>query len=405
MAIISFRQRLHDLFGDTLNLEQGWRQGTWNEYFRSYPEDYPYRDQDGHISVAAFLDSLLWPSTYTEEQAHPEKAELPYSNRIQGITSYICPPGELYWIISQNKKQDGEGQLTFLQSSKDLTAPPFKQFFISEPELKDTGAHHFGDPCVFNNNFILVPYEGTEFTNNAPDNEKAPLLAIFQIMELNDPPDQTTHFYPNTLGYIGYVYLSRQGTENRQAPWCASHKDIVFSSRFSSLGEGDASLSPELYIYKLKTTPLLSITPRTPSHEYTLKKNDGSSINIRRIQGGDISPQGHIYLVSDVSYYGEIDENNNTCEGGGIHMFDLTTGRWVNRIKIDGHQTTFGIYAEYELEGICIRDADLYPKHQLTNGQIHMCVFDFDWIDGYKRYNDQAWIRHWSVVHNEKQYI
>ncbi|MCA9645873.1 MAG: hypothetical protein KC492_34520 [Myxococcales bacterium] len=399
MAIISFRQRLHDLFGDTLDLEQGWRQGTWNEYFRSFPEDYPYRDQDGHISVAAFLDSLLWPSMYTEEQRHPDGVELPYSTRIQGITSYLSEPDALYWIISQNKDEDGRGKLTFLQSILNLvTSDPFRTFEIYEPDLAATKAHHFGDPCVFDNRFILVPYEGTVYPASAPVTEQAPLLVAFEIQTIFDPPNQTTYSYPDSIQYSGYSYLSQQGPNHRQAPWCACYKDFIFSSRFSSLEDDDANLQPEIYLYKITATNPFGIEPRTKmgSEKYKLKKKNGDPINIRRIQGGDISHNGHIYLVSDVKINGEKDANNKLSEGGGIHMFDITTGRQIYHIKIDGHQS----FSSYELEGICIRDADVYPRHPLTKGQIHMCVLDVD-----LRPPDQAWIRHWSTDPNEKQYI
>jgi hypothetical protein len=86
-------------------------------------------------------------------------------------------------------------------------------------------------------------------------------------------------------------------------------------------------------------------------HEW-LKYEDGSPFVGYRIQGGCISPHGHLYLVEDVDKkHGEV--------RGGIHGFRLSDGRrFLFRHVTEPHgtqagDTKYGTRPAYEFQDIC----------------------------------------------------
>jgi hypothetical protein len=74
---------------------------------------------------------------------------------------------------------------------------------------------------------------------------------------------------------------------------------------------------------------------------FELSDGDGSSINMKRIQGGTFDPDGNLYLVSD-------SQNSDA----GIHAFDMIFGRRLFKSHIKYNPGA----PKQELEGITFWD-------------------------------------------------
>jgi len=115
----------------------------------------------------------------------------------------------------------------------------------------------------------------------------------------------------------------------------------------------------QLFLRYLRRFPLYEEDGRTP-------------LKLSHIQGLEFSKtSGLLYLVSD------------SGAAGGIFVFDPTTGKKLQRIKVAYDPTFFGETKE-ELEGITIWDLD--------RGQVHLIM-----IDNVGRGADDFYFKHFHV--------
>ena len=119
--------------------------------------------------------------------------------------------------------------------------------------------------------------------------------------------------------------------------------------------------------------------------EFSLKNTSGlGDADIRRIQSGKISPNGHLWLLSDSS-----DE-----DGGGLYGFCLITGLLKVHIPING-----GSF-DRELEGVFFYyfDPALNPYSQY--GIMHVVVLNGDLLE-----SDNTYILHWNLNEFWRDYV
>jgi hypothetical protein len=155
------------------------------------------------------------------------------------------------------------------------------------------------------------------------------------------------------------------------APWCAIHPSTgrLYISNFDT---------DRVEIYEVRTTAdSLTLThERSLRLKYSEAKDDDIRGQVRRVQGGVISPSGKLYLATD---------DGRT----GIVIFDAASGAWLGRIPIE-YKRRFGPMMRQEVEGIDLFDADA-RNVPFISGQLHILL---QAGAGRGRY----WFKHWAVA-------
>ena len=223
-----------------------------------------------------------------------------------------------------------------------------------DTELKNEGYNHFGDPDwsdFFQTPFLFVPVEHE-------NKSKFSKVAIFKDNN-ND-----------RLQYEGSLDLIPGNIEDRNqkdAPWLAIHpkNGLLFTSRFNAIDK--------LRVYKFSSSSLSEISFYK---YYTLFGKDDGPIEVRRIQGGCFSPNGHLFLLAEDGYL-----------GSGIYGFDMRTGRLAAFIDAELHRG----YGQ-EFEGITIWNLDQINNTSNIRGQIHAGL-----IDNVAAHGLDFYFKHWRV--------
>jgi hypothetical protein len=183
-------------------------------------------------------------------------------------------------------------------------------------QLAQRGCNHFGDPH-FANGYLLVPVEGCREVSVG----SIVYLAIFD----------------SQLNLICYDDLWKQenGPNDTNAGWVTV--DPISGYLYSS-GNSLNSASP-LYTYWIDWTAIyFDLNPHwflydTPIGNRHLVRQDGTSINLKTIQGGVFSDDGKLfYLTSGSSDCGA---DNNGTELGGLRVFEADTGMLIARQGTD----------------------------------------------------------------------
>ncbi len=248
---------------------------------------------------------------------YPYDAEPEWSDEAQGLAHdrdnwFITQRGRLWKIpVTQNLNNvDLDDQGVIVKSLCYGRAPETNQCFRTDmPELISEGYNHLGDPDYFEfggEGFVLVPLEGGR-----------PAIGAFRA---------------DTLQYVNHAYLTGQ----THAGWCAvDRQDRVYSSSkdLSSVNRYAVDWST-----LLSTEPPLTLPNPTRIH---LTDESGSPVEIRNMQGGELSPSGQLMYVS-AGHLG------NPRQSWGIHVFDLSTKRRIQR------STNGSGHFNYEFDSDCV---------------------------------------------------
>ncbi|MFT3772665.1 MAG: hypothetical protein QM820_45315 [Minicystis sp.] len=274
---------------------------------------------------------------YSEMTPYPFEAELDWHYRAQGITHL----GDSWYITNV---EDQEKQLNYIfrvPVSKDLGVPGQYTAMAAMPTDADwEGCSHFGDPDAFGD-LIVVPVQGCKTGRR---------LAIYDA-DLNLKGFKTIR--PTDVG----------GSEDIAA-WIAFNPNtgLMYTSRYDNCDR--------VYVYKFHDTK----EPDFVDYAYTIYLHK----TLDRVQGGDISDTGHLYLSSD---------------GNADHPESGTHGIYVFRVlgKNAELQRTIGFskyvagsgrfYSGDEVEGMDLWDLSLVDdKHASLGegGQVHLVVVDLD---------------------------
>jgi hypothetical protein len=276
----------------------------------------------------------LFEAYYNYLGNYPKGAETDWSWEAQGLAHdddhwFITQRWRLWKIpVTQDLKSVSAGGEVL---SKWLYKPPF--YAPGDlPELYSEGYNHLGDPCYYEfggQGYVLVPVEG----------DAQPAIAIFRAKDLE---------------YVIHAYLPGQS----HAAWCA----VDPQGNLYSSNEDITAIRK----YRPQWNTLLnSNTPRSLDGPTFINLLDeaGSTVTLRAMQGGEISPSGELlYLVAD-----------------GIHVFELSTGKRIQR-STNGYgqfNYEFGNCCFEEPEGITIWDLD-DGRAPNIRGQLHVLMLDND---------------------------
>jgi hypothetical protein len=121
--------------------------------------------------------------------------------------------------------------------------------------------------------------------------------------------------------------------------------------------------------------------------EINLLPETGSSVTIQNLQGGVLSPTGQLLYLVAGHYKG-------TDPTWGIHVFDLSTRRRVQRSTNGSGYFNYEFHSEYEEEpeGITIWDLD-EPK---ISGQLHVLMLDNDEPGLFDSNEDDIYLKHYT---------
>jgi len=241
-------------------------------------------------------------------------------------------------------------------------------FFSPELWKCQTGYNHFGDPECYETNgqtFLLVPVE------RQPDH---PAIALFSA---------------DSLAYLDHADLDQQ----IQAPWCAvDPQGNVYTSNF------DVNNDNPIRKYTVDWDRVIaSGTLRlTLTNSFWLTNDSGTFMTLSNVQGGVITPSGTLlYLVA--GYNGQLRESD------GIHVFDLASGRRVQRSTLGFGSFNFefdptGVIQE-EPEGLTFWDLD-DGRAPGISGQLHVLLLDNDCGDP-----DDVYFKHYAgILHVDRSY-
>lgn len=264
----------------------------------------------------------------------PGPLQSDWSNEAQGLTH-----DDDHWYITQNDPQrlwkiPVTHNLNYVSCGGSVVCRTLNDW----PALHDEGYNHLGDPSYYEG-FVIVPVEGGP----------VPAIAVFRA---------------DNLQYVVHAYL----TEQRAAGWSAvdpqgnvyssNSRDVIAIKKYAV--DWDTLQSSD--------TPLILTTDA----EIILFDEDGSLVTpLQIMQGGVISPSGKLlYIVA--GYYDELRPTD------GIHVFDLSTGRRVQRSTNGyGHfnyEFHPGCCDFQEPEGITIWDLENTPSPH--HGQLHVMLLD-----------------------------
>jgi hypothetical protein len=223
------------------------------------------------------------------------------------------------------------------------------------PQLKDF--NHFGDPDYYEfegQGFVIVPLEHLD------DHKPCSAFGVFRA---------------DSLDYVAFECLPEQA----EGPWVAvDPQGNMYSSNSKTAKVNKYSVDWLM----LRNEQRLILKSEPP---LDLLDEQGNSVTLNSFAGGVISPSGQLlYIVAD-----------------GIHVFDLSTGRRVQRSTNDSGYFSFefddSFFVREEPEGITIWDLDDGRAPGIT-GQLHALLLDNDIGD------DNVYLKHYTgtiyVDHN-----
>jgi hypothetical protein len=312
---------------------------------------------------------------------YPSDANPGWHENVQGLTHdrdnwFITQTGRLWKIpvecdLGSVSRGDRGVLVKRLWDYEPQTNPHIPPRIVTDiPELWTAGYNHLGDPGYYEfdgRGYIVVPIEESK---NEPGG-KAPFA-----------PPAIAVFRADTLEFANYACLTGQTS----AGWCAVDPQSRVYSSSGNLGT--------LHRYAVDWNTLLSSkTPLTLPNptRIDLADESGFPVEIRSMQGGEISPSGQLlYLVA--GYFGDLDSS------WGIHVFDLSTQRRVQRstngsghFNYEFHPTcSFPTYNCEEPEGITIWDLD-DGRAPGIRGQLHVLLLRNEYFS-----DDDVYLKHYT---------
>lgn len=240
-------------------------------------------------------------------------------------------------------------------------------------KLQAQGYNHFGDIDCYNN-VLYAPLEAIGFS--AP-----PIIAVFNA---------------DTLEFMDYdvlesmkVQKSKNSLFHGNAAWVAVDPSdgVLYVSGWDTTYE----------IHRFKQTIKgkqgnWQFTLQNMNNPYGLKDNYGKSMYLDAVQGGVITPKGHLILASDDGPRWCVNPPcTNDANKSGIWTFSLKKGKLIDHLKVDYSP---GFWEYEEIEGITYWDMDSFPPLPF-GGQVHLVILDQDlWGDDiiFKHYKTPLWL-------------
>lgn len=368
--MISLRQRLIDTGYDSGNLQNGLRASIFHPFYNQVEHwvCLPYQADEGGgvISVRKLLDGMMWPSLsdFVQLSNEPNDQTEAYSENVQGAAAYK----DKYIVFSQYLD---EGLPPTTRNRRLVLWPlpgplvgqqPLRYYTITNNDVRPEQKHP-GSPDI-NKNILIVPMD--EFV--------PPGIVSYELEDFSP--------FIKIKKFSNYPESSPQGSRRDTNPWCAftPNGQCIISSKFYN--QGVPEIGNKIYFYDSK---ILSLDTLPLIGEFSLKNTSGlGDADIRRIQSGKISPNGHLWLLSDSS-----DE-----DGGGLYGFCLITGLLKVHIPING-----GSF-DRELEGVFFYyfEPALNPYSQY--GIMHVVVLNGDLLE-----SDNTYILHWNLNEFWRVYV
>jgi hypothetical protein len=237
----------------------------------------------------------------------------------------------------------------------DLSTSPKKWVGIPS-QLSQRGCDHFGDPD-FANGYLLVPVEGCKNSSGA-----IVYLAVFD----------------SQLNLICYddLYQQENTPDGTNAGWVAV--DPITGYLYSS-GYSLNSVSL-LHTYRIDWTAIFSdVNPHwflydTNIGNRRLVRQDGTSVDLKTIQGGVFSGDGRLfYLTSGAN---SCDVSSDGADRGGLRVFDAATGILIakagNGYGYFDYENHCGFSDYEEPEGLDYVDMSVRPGPYY--GQLHVLL-------------------------------
>jgi hypothetical protein len=339
--------------------------GRWtNNWTCATPGDYGLNvaARKGNVEGTAktrirVVASDLWPGYYKWPSDYPQARESGWSDELQDVTH-----DDQHWYFSKGITSDKYKLWKFPVThnlNDKVSSPRPEKGILGAPMPADLAAdfNHFGGlDC--HQGFLYVALE-------AEDYRRPPRIVVFRA---------------NDLAVVGHAELPSSTHPGRQASWCAidPNSGLLYTSESDNVSR--------LSVFR----PLL--TQKGDGYEFRLVHvgwfpllaPDGTQLSIDRVQSGDITENGHLYLVSDQ-------------QKGGIFGFSLIKGRQEVFIDVQWDSYTLK-WRNEELEGITIWDVDRPGAPRFGDnwgGQVHLLILDNDWND--LRGTDDFHFRHWRV--------
>ncbi|MCP3100272.1 hypothetical protein LZ198_15485 [Myxococcus sp. K15C18031901] len=334
-----------DFVGSAVFFLDGWncvgtcswkRLNTWNlqpRYYQRWILDTTgwFRSRIDVVAPSGRVDlAAKWRRAFPDLQVageFPSEVSPGYTDNLQGVTHdaanwYMTNTTTLYKMpVGRNLAQGGYASIS------------------SGIPAQLSAYNHLGD-LSYHAGRLYVPIEGS-----------TPGVAVFDT----------------NLTYIAHATLPGAA----DAAWCAVNPvdGKLYTSNFN-----------DSVIRRYKIVWLGSTNPTVPlkvafEWEASLPIRDinGTPVSLSRLQGGEFSPKGNLYLVSDVV-------------GRGVIGVDVRTGRIQVELPVN---FTGG---EEELEGITIWDLDSGIAPGIS-GQIHVQMIDNDFWN-----QDDFYFKHYRVT-------
>lgn len=365
--MISIKERLIETGYDPGNLQNGLRASIFHEFYNQVEHwvCLPYQSDEGGgvISIRKVLDGMIWPSNsdFIPLNNEPNDQTTAYSENVQGAAAYK----DKYLVFSQyiDESNGRNRRLVFWPLPGPLIGQqPLRYYTIKSSDVP-IAQKHPGSPDI-NNNLLIIPM----------DEAIPPGIVSYELTD-NSP-------YINIVKFSAYPKTSPQGLKTDTNPWCAfaNNKQCILSSKFYP--ESTSETGNKIYFYNF-TNSMIEILPLIG--EFSLKDSSGlSSVNLRRIQSGKVSINGHLWLLSDI-------ESNN---GGGLYGFCLITGKLKIYLPINGGGLN------RELEGVFFHYFDPVHNPYSKYGLMHVVVLNNDAFE-----SDNTYVLHWDIKETRRSYV
>lgn len=363
--MISLRNSMSNMCPE-IDLEKGLKESIV-QYQAVYSKDIAFPSQ----SMRAICNSSRWPRKLIKTAEYPKNKQTGWCDNLNGVA---CD-GDFWYFSEQHKrhhvvsmfKSTTDNTLWKIPISWDLGKkidrenPPRAIKKGSRPNVLNKYSHYSDLDVV--DDYIFLSMEGAGVGK----------VGIFN---------------KENLDLIGSIDLDEQ---NPKAPWVAVRKSsnsyIAFSTRFGD-NPADGDYVDRVFMYEIKID-LSSSEKVTRNYLGYLKLKDktGQTLKLDRIQGGTITPNGHLYLISDKH------------KNGGIFGFNLYTGILGIRYKIDIKEVG-AVRRLEELEGMCYFPLNNRSLPGGINGHLHVPMLNKE-VFG----TDYIYIKHYSSPVGEEQWI
>lgn len=366
MAPRSFRQAASTI--NISNFSTGILDSVLNPFYKQNggAEWFPYSvaapGGGRRYSLRGIIDGWQWPSNYFLSAQHPNDADDPrWSDEAQGVTV----AANSQWVFSTNN-QDPNPEIFRRPLTAELDAN-----YPSNKDVNETFA-----PIGYQESYTHMggcdSFAGDVYVAVEYDDSEANRVFVFTV---------TT----SSITWKGAAFvIENNGIETNASSVAINELSLfMFVSKF----EGNPY---QLQAYRIDYS--LGVSADFPFIDnFPLFDETGGPLQMNRMQGMDVSPLGHLYLVND-------EELDLSTKQGGLHGFDLTSGRRVMFFGID-YSSGGGILSR-ELEDVSIFDLENVPSESTVNGQIHVLGLNNDQFD-----SDNVTLFHISVPQNERELV